>query len=498
MEKQFYCCRFYVTHDCLSRCRFCDSHDAIYRSISPLPLAQAKDIIRQFADVGVQYIDFTGGEPMLNPNLPQLIQYAKSLGIKTEVTTSGAQGITQVTQACAAISDKFNVSLDTLSRKTYSSLRGVDRLPQTLEVIRETVRIRQKTGLNSVKLMTAVTPETVSELSALLRFAVDECAELYLNPVFSYFEGQMTTVDSPGDIAAQLEHYAFHRNSVIMLHFLEFYRDASENASRPLCSANRQTLTVAANGSLILPCYHARQRRFVFPGEQLKEFLHSEKILPFRGGCLSQCRTCSVTPYFGISFSFRLDKFFLLASFSEKLVHMKRDFLNEFDLDFHETDLMEQLHEFKCIVRSLNADPPPENGALYWAKATSHGYMAPVYRRTVSSAQYEKDLTAIDCWELDNVPHRLFDRMSQECLPFLANWLRAEPDNLELKAVLSLSQEWMLRWWKYYVSDWFQVSVRCDIDREVHWLERYFRRIRRCFSEHNCLEPDFPTLTTVL
>lgn len=494
MNMPFYCCRFYVTHACVSHCSFCDTHDPVYQSFPVMPLGEAKALIHQMAECGCKYIDFTGGEPMLNPHLPELIQYAKSLGIKTEVTTSGAQGITETTRQCAALSDKFNVSLDTLSPSAYAKIRGVLRLEQTLKVIRETVQIRRVAGLASVKIMTVVTQTNASELPLLLQFAEKEGVELYLNPMFSYFVGQDDAEDDAESFVSLLERYTFRRNAVIMLHFMEFYRCASEADSRPLCSANRQTLTFAANGSLLLPCYHARQRHSVPIHGNLKEYLLSEEFQRFCHTSLPQCGDCTVTPYFGISFSFRLDKYFLLASFSEKLIHMKRDYLNAFDLNIPETALLEKLEELKRIVNSLNPGPRPDNDALYWAEKSGEEYAAPVYRYPVSQAQYEKDRLAPDCWALEKVPHRLFDRLSGTCFPSIVAWLSTEPDNTELRDILSQAQECMLRWWSYYISKWFKVSVCCDMEDNARWLEQYLSKIRRCFSDHGCTEPFLPEM----
>ena len=87
---RYYCMRFYVTYRCNSRCRYCNVwREAVFQNRSELTREEAKKLIRQCFEAGVRYIDFTGGEPLLYENLPALLQYAKTLGIKTEVTVNG-------------------------------------------------------------------------------------------------------------------------------------------------------------------------------------------------------------------------------------------------------------------------------------------------------------------------------------------------------------------------------------------------------------------------
>lgn len=48
------------------------------------------DVISRLADAGVKRIDFSGGDPLLRRDLPELLAYAKERGINSVVTTNGA------------------------------------------------------------------------------------------------------------------------------------------------------------------------------------------------------------------------------------------------------------------------------------------------------------------------------------------------------------------------------------------------------------------------
>src|SRR6266542_4899677 len=77
-------CNYYVTTICNAKCGFCDIWDGPARDKPKLlPMDQSARIIAGLKQIGVRYIDFTGGEPLLARDLPHLLRTAKNIGIKT-------------------------------------------------------------------------------------------------------------------------------------------------------------------------------------------------------------------------------------------------------------------------------------------------------------------------------------------------------------------------------------------------------------------------------
>ena len=76
------------------------------------------------------------GEPLLNKNLPQMIQEAHEAGIYTIVSTN-AQAMTEqmAEQLVEAGLDRIIVSMDGLSNKTYNAYRIGGRLEKTKEAL---------------------------------------------------------------------------------------------------------------------------------------------------------------------------------------------------------------------------------------------------------------------------------------------------------------------------------------------------------------------------
>ncbi len=76
-----------VTYRCNNRCVHCYSSSP--RRIEELKTREWFKVIKKLYDVGVPNLLFTGGEPTLRDDLPELIRYAEKLGIVTGLVTNG-------------------------------------------------------------------------------------------------------------------------------------------------------------------------------------------------------------------------------------------------------------------------------------------------------------------------------------------------------------------------------------------------------------------------
>lgn len=469
---KYYCMRYYITYQCNSHCHYCNVwQEKHFKNVKELEQGEAKKLISQCYQAGVRYIDFTGGEPTLNPNLVELVRYAKNLGIKTEVTTNGIPHGGDTLQETARCVDKFNISLDTLKPDIYRQVRGVDCMEKVLATLKEIMEVRHP------KLMTVVSRDNRSEMKDMICFARENRMDIYLNPVFSYFDsGSGENEDYTEQVLSEI----FTPYTVVMLHFIEFIRNAHE-PYRPICSANYRTLTFAPDGALMLPCYHGLQETIPWNGD-LSKMLLSDTFAAYAGGKKQSglCQGCTVIPYFGISFSYCLDQYFLLQSYSEKLNHLKRDFLNKM-IELKEADeqIYSQLKELITIIRSLNCSREHKCSWLYWAELNGQKYDTDIYREPLTEEVYQKERQAEECWQLTLVPHYEFDKIYNH---IFKNVFAAYQEGRYREEALNIFQdaaEFQLRLWKYYISRHMRVLVTCDFDEEIRWLKNYMNRLNR-------------------
>src|SRR5919109_479741 len=76
-----------VIYGCNLKCEMCN-HWRDTRE-SPVSSDRFREGLHELAEVGTKKIHISGGEPMLRPQVPDLVEAASTLGIKVTMTTNG-------------------------------------------------------------------------------------------------------------------------------------------------------------------------------------------------------------------------------------------------------------------------------------------------------------------------------------------------------------------------------------------------------------------------
>ena len=99
-------------------------------------------ICRVMAELGIRKIKLTGGEPLVRPRMPQLVEKLKNMpGIeKVTLTTNGVLLKDQMSDFARAGLDGLNISLDTLDEACSRRITRRDELGRTLEGISEAMK----------------------------------------------------------------------------------------------------------------------------------------------------------------------------------------------------------------------------------------------------------------------------------------------------------------------------------------------------------------------
>jgi len=114
-----------MTRRCNLRCIHCYSSSQNIQYSDELTTAEARRMIDDLAAFGSPVLLFSGGEPLMREDLPELAQYAVSLGMRAVLSTNG----TLLTRGKVAVLKKIGlsyigVSLDGL-QATHDRFRGV-------------------------------------------------------------------------------------------------------------------------------------------------------------------------------------------------------------------------------------------------------------------------------------------------------------------------------------------------------------------------------------
>lgn len=78
-----------ITRACNLRCVYCYSSSTRQADTEELSTTEAREVLRDLAGFEVPAVLFSGGEPLVRPDLFELLGYAKDLGLKTVLSTNG-------------------------------------------------------------------------------------------------------------------------------------------------------------------------------------------------------------------------------------------------------------------------------------------------------------------------------------------------------------------------------------------------------------------------
>ena len=76
-----------LTYRCNNRCIHC--YNETSRAQNELSTSEWKSVLDRVWSLGIPHVVFTGGEPTLKDDLPELIAYAEHLGLITGLNTNG-------------------------------------------------------------------------------------------------------------------------------------------------------------------------------------------------------------------------------------------------------------------------------------------------------------------------------------------------------------------------------------------------------------------------
>ena len=158
--------KFKVFYGCNLKCEMCN-HWRETRE-SPVPAERFIEIISELAELGTKKIHISGGEPMLRPQIPELVEHASSLGIKVNMTTNGT--LIDKVKAKRLVEGGLrgvNISIDSPLRKMHEKIRGVDgAFKATTKAVQLFNRYKHK-GKLSIRINTVVSRTNYQTLETL-------------------------------------------------------------------------------------------------------------------------------------------------------------------------------------------------------------------------------------------------------------------------------------------------------------------------------------------
>jgi SynChlorMet cassette radical SAM/SPASM protein ScmF len=120
---------FYLTEGCNLRCRHCwiaPKYQSEGKSYPALDPDHFKAIITQAKPLGLTGVKLTGGEPLLHPQIHEILEHIQTEDLRLTVETNGVLCTAELAEKMAACKDPFvSVSLDAAEAETHEWVRGV-------------------------------------------------------------------------------------------------------------------------------------------------------------------------------------------------------------------------------------------------------------------------------------------------------------------------------------------------------------------------------------
>lgn len=298
-------CNYYVTYRCNASCAFCD----IWEKPSPyITLENVANNLPALKKLGVKVIDFTGGEPLLHRQMPEILQMAKEMGFITTLTTN-ALLYPKYAEKLKGLVDMLHFSLDSIDKEKHDKGRGI----ACYDFVMHSIEIAKKLGEKPDILFTVFEHNIQEIIEVYEKITLPHDLVLILNPVFEY-----NAVETEGGISAEglktLRKLGKKTKIYLNDAFVQLRLDGGNHIDKPVCKAGTTTIVISPENKLVLPCYHLGLEELPIH-DNLYELYKSPEVqrLIALEGKHEKCEGCAINCYMQPSFAVNVNKYFWLA-----------------------------------------------------------------------------------------------------------------------------------------------------------------------------------------
>jgi Radical SAM superfamily/4Fe-4S single cluster domain len=291
---------YYITNRCNSRCSFCE----IWRE-TPKSDARIGDVLANLRDAkkaGCRFVDFTGGEPLLHPELPRFLSEAKALGFITSMTTNCIL-FKDRAASLAGLIDLLHFSLDADTAALHDEIRGAKSFADVLESVPLALANRLVPDL-----LFTYTDNTIDAFKGVYELGRKNRLMVILDPVF--------TLDGPDLVSPRTHEKAleFAKLPGVYLNkaHLSLRKRGGNSAQKPVCKAVASTIALLPDNRLALPCFHGALVGLPINGGLIGALSGPERLEALAlQGRYPMCEGCHINCYFDPSYQQSINGLFI-------------------------------------------------------------------------------------------------------------------------------------------------------------------------------------------
>jgi MoaA/NifB/PqqE/SkfB family radical SAM enzyme len=319
-----------TNYDCNLHCRMCRlpalGGRLGPRRREPMGTDAMRSVIDGFADLGVRGIGFTGGEPLLRPDIFQLLSHTARRGMLTHLNSNGTLIDDRTAAAILEAGvDSLNISLDSATEAVHDRIRGKSgAFGKTVEAIRRIDRLRKETRSPlRMKIVGVLSDDNLEEVPDYLRLGASlgvDCVEFI--PCQPFPEGPLARPKAGPETLAKLEEAIRYLSGGDALPvplenspgMLALFAPSFRGEPSPVkCLAGYNSLAVDCYGRVFpcVPYINWDRPAGELSGRSLREFWHSEEYSRVRRET-ARCRACTLNCQAELNLLF--DPFFRMRS----------------------------------------------------------------------------------------------------------------------------------------------------------------------------------------
>jgi pyruvate-formate lyase-activating enzyme len=151
---------FHITAQCSQACPYCWGPR---RFRTPVNTEIAQSIIARIRGLGVRRIVFTGGDPLQRPDAPDLIRFAKEMGLETALSTTGNLVTPKILEDLSPYLDLISLPLDGSTEQINSRTKHPGHFSAVIRTL-EWLRFHPEID---VKICTPVTRHNLEDVQAI-------------------------------------------------------------------------------------------------------------------------------------------------------------------------------------------------------------------------------------------------------------------------------------------------------------------------------------------
>jgi radical SAM protein with 4Fe4S-binding SPASM domain len=294
-----------ITYRCNLRCSFC--YAGCNCTVNPvaddreMSVSEIQQVLRKIWEEGkVPSVSFTGGEPTLRRELPELVRYAKQQGLRVNLITNGTRVDAELARRLAdAGLDSAQVSLEGVSAETHERVtRRRGSFPRTVAAVGNLKEVGVLVHTN-----TTINRDNLHECAAMPRFVAERLGTRKFSMNLLVPTG---TAALDRDLAIRYLDIGPHLEEILAeseRHGVEFmwyspvpmcmFNSVAHGLGNHGCSACDGLLSVAPNGD-VLPCASYDESVGNLLEQDVEAVWESQRAREHRDKFLAhpQCREC--------------------------------------------------------------------------------------------------------------------------------------------------------------------------------------------------------------